>query len=81
MPRAPDGRERKLKNFHYLTPDGYILRISALRIPGPNTSPGNRGFWIVKEFIAEANIFEVPSFPQITWGMLEKFLYLGCTKQ
>lgn len=74
MPRTPDGRERKMKNYHYLDRRNYVYRISALRIPGPTTSPQGKGIW-------HAQYMQGCGYCEVEWEELKTFTYLGCTKQ
>ncbi len=58
-----------------------VIRIRAKRKPGPNTIPGS-GAWVLQQFVpvvVNTGLFtethyrwEMPCFPEITWGRLKK---------
>jgi len=53
------------------------IRIRSKRKPGANTIP-KRGTWIVQEQNPKNPLqWEGPCFPEITWGMLKKMVFLG----
>lgn len=64
-----------MRYFHYSDLIG-VIRIKASRRPSESTKPRS-GTWIVREL--NKGEWEVPSFPEITWGILKDFEYLGST--
>lgn len=71
-----------MRHFHYKEPGGSIvIRIVAGRKPGPNTKP-SRGTWVVRELLPDLpgssiGKWQMPAFPEITWGILKDMEYLG----
>lgn len=63
-----------MKDFYYLTPSGHVVRINANRKPSPKTRPKS-GTWKVMEF--NGQVWAMATFPEITWGSLEKLKYIG----
>lgn len=66
-----------MRHHHYKTDDGHLLRITT-KYARPNVNYA-RGVWTVQEWWPERG-WEMPSFPEITWGTLKKLEYLGSTK-
>jgi len=71
--------------FIYENENGARIRIKAKRRPGPNTRPA-RGTWIVQEWVCRPAVrgfftetvcnWQMPSFPEITWGTLQKLKFI-----
>lgn len=77
-----------MKEYYFYYSDGQphpIVRIRAKRQPGKNTIPRS-GTWVVRQWICKpqrAGFFtesvcawEMPCFPEITWGRLSKMKFV-----
>lgn len=62
-----------MRYFHYSDGEG-VIRIRHSRKP-PQNQPWS-GTWVVRELSKELK-WEMPPFPEITWGTLSKMVYLG----
>ena len=64
------------KNYHYLDPEnGGVIVIRAYSRPSEKKK---RRVWVVREFTDGK--WQMPCFPEITWGTLKKLQYLGSVK-
>jgi hypothetical protein len=64
--------------YRYLDTDNNgIIEIKALRRPNIQSRPRS-GTWIVREWTRRG--WQIPNFPEITWGRLSKLIYLGSEK-
>lgn len=62
-----------MRYFHYADDTG-VIRIRAGRRPSEHTKP-KRGTWVIRERAGARWI--MPACPEITWGTLSRFEYLG----
>lgn len=64
--------------YRYLDQENMgVIQVRASRRPSPETRP-RMGTWIVKEWTTEG--WKMPPFPEVTWGVLSKLIYLGSEK-
>lgn len=63
-----------MKYYHYAA-DNTVIRVKASRRPSEKTKPKS-GTWIVHE--RNNCNWEMPCFPEITWGILKTLEYIGC---
>jgi len=66
---------KKLKCFLYQTnKKETLLLIKTKKRPSAETIPQS-GAWVVREYINGE--WQMPCFPEIVWGTLRKFKYIG----
>ena len=64
-----------MNKYFYLTKNKNIpIYVTAKRKPSIYTMPKS-GTWVVREWYDGG--WHMPCFPEITWGMLKNFQYIG----